>query len=393
MSHDIETNANNSGYGSSDETASLLVASNSPAPIIFGPNERLTSASRSLDLGSGGGGGPSPGKMSSINGPRTTTSASLKSASSNNNSQASSASLSSCGVSGSGTVVLSMGGATGPLAVTLTNPYSGGTKPILMRQDRTSTYLMTSPQLSQHMGTSEESNGMLEDDDLNRIRSVPDIELQCRLDTPIISVSRSSSGQNQTIVLPPPPFPSSSSSHHGSGNSMTTTQRCRACRSCERRASTTPVPSLQMTRSVSRESVRSISAHGYLSPGGGGGGRDSGAKTQLMVVTGSGSAQNQTHLTAIPPVFITTSPTGSRMIRQSSQPETNTPCCGGHTCTHPHNAAVAAQMRQLREAQSEGISNIVADSLRINGAMRPFKQVCGPEHPMDLNRMIILLIN
>lgn len=367
MSHDIETNANNSGYGSSDETASLLVASNAPTPVIFAPNERLSNASRSLDLG-GGGGGLSPGKMSTINGPRT--SASLMSASSNNNSQASSASLSSCGISGSGTVI----GGGSALAVTLTNPYSGGTKPILMRQDRTSTYLTTSPQLSQHMGTSEESNGMLEDDDLNRIRSVPDIELQCRLDTPIISVSRSSSGQNQTIVLPPPP-----SSMHGSGNSMTSVPRCRACRSCERRASTTPVPSLQMTRSVSRESVRSIAAHGYLSPGGGGG---SGAKTQVVVVTGTGSAQNQTHLTAIPPVFITTSPTGSRMIRQSSQPETNTACCGGHTCTHPHNAAAAASMRQLREAQSEGISNIVADSLRINGAMRPFKQVCCDDGPI-----------
>lgn len=360
MSHDIDTNTN-CGYGSSDETVSLLVAptSNTPVPIIYATNQRLSIVSRSLD----GGAPSSAGK--SVNGPKT--SVSLMSAASANNSQASSASLSSCGGgSASGTII---GG--GGLAVTLTNPYSGGTKPILMRQDRTSTYLTTSPQLSQHMGTSEESNGILEDDDLNRIRSVPDIELQCRLDTPIISVSRSSSGQNQTIVLPLPP---SSSSLHSGGSGSSSIQRCRACRSCERRASTTPVPSLQMARSVSRESVRSIAAHGYLSPGNSSG---SGAKTQVVVVTGSGSAQSQTHLTAIPPVFITTSPTGSRMIRQSSQPETNTGCCGGHTCTHPHSAAASSSMRQLREAQSEGISNIVADSLRINGAMRPFKQVCG----------------
>lgn len=368
MSHDIETNAN-CGYGSSDETASLLVAStsNTPAPVIFAPGERLSSVSRSLD-GSGGPSSSSSSKIpaTTINGPKT--SASLVSAASKNNSQASSASLSSCG-GGLGVVSVVSGPPVlgGAIAVTLTNPYSGGTKPILIRQDRTSTYLTTSPQLSQNMGTSEESNGVLDDDDLNRIRSVPDIELQCRMDTPIISVSRSGGSSQTMIQLPPPP-----------NSSLANSQRCRACRSCERRASTTPVPSLQMTRSVSRESVRSITAHGYLSPES----HSGGAKTQLVVVTaanGSGTPQNQTHLAAIPPVFITTSPTGSRMIRQSSQPETNAPCCGGHTCSHPHTAS----LRQLREAQSEGISNIVADSLRINGAMRPFKQVSGGGNEKD----------
>lgn len=366
MSHDNETNAN-SGYGSSDETASLLAASTSnvPAPVIFTSSQRLAMASRSLD------GGTSSAAVSkrSLNGAKA--SASLMSASSNNNSQASSASLSSSsGAAGGSGTVISSGGLA--VAVTLTNPYSGGTKPILMRQDRTSTYLTTSPQLSQHMGTSEESNGQFDDDDLNRIRSVPDIERQCRLDTPIISVSRSSSDQNQTIIVP---SPQSYGGGGGSGSSTpATVQRCRACRSCERRASTTPVPSLQMTRSVSRESVRSV-AHGFLSPGNNTS-SSGGVKTQMVVVTGSGATQNQTHLSAIPPVFITTSPTGSRMIRQSSQPETNTACCGGHTCTHPHTSAPSSSLRQLREAQSEGISNIVADSLRINGAMRPFKQVC-----------------
>lgn len=369
MSHDIDTNAN-SGYGSSDETASLLVAStsNAPAPVIFTPSQRLAMASRSLD--GGGSSGSAAISRKSINGPKA--SASLMSASSNNNSQASSASLSSSSgaTGGGGGTVISGGGLA--VAVTLTNPYSGGTKPILMRQDRTSTYLTTSPQLSQNMGTSEESNGQFDDDDLNRIRSVPDIERQCRLDTPIISVSRSSSEQNQTIIVPGPQLYGSGG---GSGSNIPSTiQRCRACRSCERRASTTPVPSLQMTRSVSRESVRSV-AHGYLSPGNNTSG-SGGVKTQVVVVTGPGAAQNQTHLSAIPPVFITTSPTGSRMIRQSSQPETNTACCGGHTCTHPHTSAPSSSLRQLREAQSEGISNIVADSLRINGAMRPFKQVC-----------------
>lgn len=207
---------------------------------------------------------------------------------------------------------------------------------------------------------------MLDDDDLNQIRSVPaDIELQQQA-PPKISVSKSkstaASPAQRTIALPPPPL-------------VTTIQRCRACRSCDRRASTTPssVPSLlQMARSVSKESVRSASAQGgggFLSPG-------CGAPKQVVLVSQQQHQQQQqlqqSHLATIPPVLITTSSSGngSRIIRQSSQPEASSSvCCGGHTCTHPH------AMRQLREAQSEGIAGIAADTLRISGAMRPFKQV------------------
>lgn len=96
---------------------------------------------------------------------------------------------------------------------------------------------------------------------------------------------------------------------------------------------------------VSKESVRS-QAQGHLSPH---------------------SLHVQQH---IPPVLITSSPnSGSRIIRQSSQPEASNVICCQHACSH-----TTPSLRQLREP-SEGIAGIAADSLRINGAMRPFRQV------------------
>lgn len=99
---------------------------------------------------------------------------------------------------------------------------------------------------------------------------------------------------------------------------------------------------------MSKESVRS-QAHGHLSPH---------------------SLHVQQH---IPPVLITSSPnSGSRIIRQSSQPEASNVICCAHSCSH---TAPNVSLRQLRDP-SEGIAGIAADSLRINGAMRPFRQVC-----------------
>lgn len=100
---------------------------------------------------------------------------------------------------------------------------------------------------------------------------------------------------------------------------------------------------------MSKESVRS-QAQGHLSP------------HSLTV---------QQH---IPPVLITSSPnSGSRIIRQSSQPEaSNVVCCAhAHTCSH---TAPNMSLRQLRDP-ADGLASIAADSLRINGAMRPFRQV------------------
>lgn len=262
----------NSGYGSSDETASLLMVSTTNNVTIVSPQQRTIT------------------KMSSINGPTTS-----------------------------------------------------NTKPILTRQECTSSYLI-SPNLSQTLGGSEESGGPCDDEraagqlhltkaGANAATSVPDLDAQCHLEAPIISISNACRSGHRGSV---------------SGYQLTPHQRCRTCRTCDRRASTTPVSSLQLARSVSKESVRSV-IHGHLAP-------------YSMTV--------QQH---IPPVLITSSPnSGSRIIRQSSQPEaSNIVCCSVHNCSH---TAPSVSLRQLRDP-SEGIAGIAADSLRINGAMRPFRQV------------------
>ncbi|KAG8307528.1 hypothetical protein J6590_018403 [Homalodisca vitripennis] len=80
-----------------------------------------------------------------------------------------------------------------------------------------------------------------------------------------------------------------------------------------------------------------------------------------------------------PPVLLTTSPS-SRIIRQSSQPEaTALAACSGHCCNHIHHhgsgsPVPSASLRQLREP-GDGIAMIASESLRINGAIRQFKQV------------------
>ncbi|XP_060664925.1 small conductance calcium-activated potassium channel protein isoform X18 [Drosophila nasuta] len=179
--------------------------------------------------------------------------------------------------------------------------------------------------------------------------------------------------------------------------------RCRACRNCSRRASTTPISTTmantmtmlggqQIDRSASRDSVKSAFQQGNL--------------TSSMAICISNSAlqqqqqqqqqqqlqlqlqhqqqlqlhhhqQQQQQQQQVPPVLITSSPTnGSRIIRQSSQPESSTTaiCCGSHSsCGHSHTVPNVS-LKQLRESTTDGIAGIAADSLRINGGMRPFKQ-------------------
>ncbi|KAJ4441535.1 hypothetical protein ANN_11391 [Periplaneta americana] len=68
----------------------------------------------------------------------------------------------------------------------------------------------------------------------------------------------------------------------------------------------------------------------------------------------------------------------SRIIRQSSQPEASAPAsCSGQCVHHLHGSAPSqpsVSLRQLREP-GDGIAGIAADSLRINGAIRQFKQI------------------
>ncbi|XP_058458241.1 small conductance calcium-activated potassium channel protein isoform X7 [Malaya genurostris] len=301
----------NSGYGSSDETASLLVMStnNSSSTTTTTGSSIISTISKSRMA-----------SHSSFNGPT--------------NQQ----STTSTG-SGSGANALAL--VTSGVVNNSSSASSNSTnKPILIRQDRTSTYL-ASPQLSSTgLGGSEESHG---DDDQHNARSVPDIEMHCRLEAPAIAVSNSchSDGGRGTAT-------------GGSGYQLVPYNRCRACRNCDRRASTTPVSSLQLTRSISKESVRSA------------------LQSRLAV-------QHST----IPPVLITSSPTsGSRIIRQSSQPEASSHiCCGGqcaHVCAHP-----SSSLRQLREP-GDGIAGIAADSLRINGGMRQFKQLRKPVSTLSI---------
>lgn len=295
MQNENDGAPNNAGYGSADETSSLLVIATTNNNTIIATS--TTTNTPHLCQAT---------KMSSINGPT-------------------------------------------------------GSKPVLMRQDRTSTYL-TSPNLSQTIGYSEES-GQSNEDSENIANSITDLDIQYnRLETPVISISNvcqgSASGSSGGLGS------GQNSINYGhrssiSGYQLTPHNRCRACRSCDRRASTTPVSSLHLARSVSKESVRShLTGHGFLSP------------------SSSTSMQSQR---IPPPVLITGSPvSGSRIIRQSSQPEaSNIICCSAHTtCIHSQTAPTVS-LRQLRTEPSSdiGIAGIAADSLRINGAMRPFKQV------------------
>lgn len=184
-----------SGYGSSDETASLLVLSKAKHTIVPSSQSRGNLV-----------------KAASINGPAST---------------------------------------------------SGTSKPVLTRQECTSSYLI-SPNASQ-MGGSEESAGPPGEDDhsshqsshhhhhqahssLMAIRpyqtslsvnatSVPDLDAQYHLEAPVISISTQSCRNG----------------HRGSVSGYQLnpqSTRCRTCRTCERRASTTPVSSLYLARSV-----------------------------------------------------------------------------------------------------------------------------------------------
>jgi len=119
--------------------------------------------------------------------------------------------------------------------------------------------------------------------------------------------------------------------------------RCRTCRSYERRASVSPASVIYLPRSASKESV------GRLAP-----------STTAIQHQHSASA-------TIPPVFVTGSPTHtSRIIRQSSQPEASTlSCCNGQ-CTHA--PPQTSSLRQLKDP-SDGISGIAVDALRVRFLM------------------------
>ncbi|CAH0718312.1 unnamed protein product, partial [Brenthis ino] len=217
---------------------------------------------------------------------------------------------------------------SGP-SVTVILPTENRTvKPVLQRQDCT-THLR--PQLSGGPG-SEESAASIRIED-GTTRSVPDIELQCR-EPP---------DRPQTLVSPV-----ATCSHRGSVPScQLVPQNYARCRVCERRQSTAPMSALQLARSMSRESVRSA----------------------VHYPCGCSSLHAVSTCPVIQPPALLLPATSTRIIRQSSQPESS--ACAAHCVHHTHHPS--ASLRQLREP-GDGIAGIAADSLRINGGMRPFKQ-------------------
>ncbi|XP_052563776.1 small conductance calcium-activated potassium channel protein isoform X4 [Culex pipiens pallens] len=317
LQNDTDPTASNSGYGSSDETASLLMMSSSMNQSV-GSNSSTTTTTGSSIIST-----ISKSRMNSFNGPTNSSAGQVAN------------------------LVPSGSGNSNPMAMSA-NISSSNNKPILIRQDRTSTYL-ASPQLSATgLGGSEESAAGGEDhQDQHNARSVPDIEMHCRLEAPSIAVSNSCHSDGGGVGGAGR-VATGAGSAASSNYQLVPYNRCRACRNCDRRASTTPVSTLQLTRSVSKESVRSA-LHSRL---------------------------QQVQHSTIPPVLITSSPTsGSRIIRQSSQPEASSLhiCCGSQ-CAHACGANPSSSLRQLREP-GDGIAGIAADSLRINGGMRQFKQL------------------
>ncbi|XP_020712551.1 small conductance calcium-activated potassium channel protein isoform X1 [Ceratitis capitata] len=302
---------------------------------------------------------------------------------------------------------IKMSSVNGPTTTNMTSSTTG--KPALIRQDRTSTYL-TSPQLSQQTRLGSEDSvrggggGVGGDDDIEqglRPSTVPDIEVheedqinqqftQKILESNHLKQQQSQQQQQQqpnstprsqfqqqnsqpTISITnlntyqtPQEFANSQSNTNlgtssyqnlSCGIATNAQNRCRACRNCSRRASTTPISttgSIGIDRSTSKDSVRSAFQQSNLS---------------------ASSSAMQQH--APPSLLVTSSPTnGSRIIRQSSQPESSTTaiCCGSHSsCGHSHTVPNVS-LKVLRDSATDGIAGIAADSLRFNGGMRPFKQ-------------------
>ena len=74
------------------------------------------------------------------------------------------------------------------------------------------------------------------------------------------------------------------------------------------------------------------------------------------------------------PTVLTTFERENRMLRQHSQPETS---C--YHCQIGSSTAPSTSLRQLKEASTgDAIAGIAADTLRINGAIRQFRQVAFP---------------
>lgn len=178
--------------------------------------------------------------------------------------------------------------------------FKNGNKPMLIRQDCTTSRLSVAsprPLLSSSGGigcvSSEESGtGVVFEE--NNVRSVPDIELHCRMNEDG-SIATPKDGGNGADFFHPNGISSPRLRVRGSSvtsyGHLSPRSRCR----CDlRRESNSRLSSL--ARSISRESVRSI---------------------------GNQQVYQCTPYSAPPAVLLTTTSSSSRVIRQSSQPETS----------------------------------------------------------------------
>ncbi|KAK9723220.1 Ion channel [Popillia japonica] len=234
------------------------------------------------------------------------------------------------------TIVMSSQGETasllvGPL-ITSTSTPSNCSKPVLMRQECT-TFLVSNhhPQLSVFSDSEEDGSLILEE---SSARSVPDIELHCRLDL---------KGCKQNLVSNiPGRIRSSSNAFQLSTNSKGILERC---------TSQTPVSNLKGERSVSRESVRSTHHCNC---------------NCLNAPVTCGSCP------------VTTTQPRTRIVRQSSQYEASSSCCGPK-CTH--RAVPSTSLRQLRD---HGDSTDITECSRTKGAFRNFRQLRKPGSTLSI---------
>ncbi|XP_022914715.1 small conductance calcium-activated potassium channel protein isoform X4 [Onthophagus taurus] len=215
----------------------------------------------------------------------------------------------------------------GPIITSSSTP-SNCSKPVLMRQECT-TFLVSNhhPQLSVFSDSEEDNSLCLEE---SSARSVPDIELHCRLD---LKGCKQSLGSNV-----PGRIRSSSNAFQAVSTNRNILERC---------TSQTPVSNYKVVRSVSRESVRSTHHCNC-------------------------NCLNAPVLCSSCPVASTTqTQVRSRITRQCSQYETV------YTGAHLHKGLASSSLKQLREQTDPDASG---DCMRSRGIFRNFRQFRADSH-------------
>lgn len=205
---------------------------------------------------------------------------------------------------------------------------ASSTKPILTRQDPIIN--LVSPQLS--ITTLGRSNEDANSEDSQTMKHTRDSQNES--ETPIISLSFDNNTKNEE------PFT------NNSNKDLPFKNVCKMCKANEKDAFSLTTNKFMMKTN----SKDSISNQGRFT---------------LYLTKHYSSYSPSSALHTSSPLM------GSRVIRQSSQPEEGSANYCVSNC--PHNAPNYS-LRQSKEG-NEGIAEIAADSLRFNGVMKPFRQV------------------